>query len=93
MGFYRYMLEIPWTGHVTNEEVLKKIGIERKLLPTVRKRQLEFLGHVMREESLENLALTERTEGKKSRGRPRIKYLTSLSTWMAEHVPEGQRGE
>ena len=21
-----------------------------------------------------------------------IKYLTSLSTWMAEHVPEGQRG-
>ena len=26
-----------------------------------------------------------------SRGRPRIKCLISLSTWMAEHVPEGQR--
>ena len=89
MWFYRRMLRIPWTAHVTNEEVLRKIGTERKLLPTVRKRQLEFLGHVMRKESLENLTLTGRIEGKKSRGRPWIKYLTSLSTWMAEHVPEG----
>ncbi len=91
MWFYRRMLRIPWTAHVTNEEVLRKIGTERKLLPTVRKRQLEFLGHVMRKESLENLTLTGRIEGKKSRGGPRIKYLTSLSTWLAEHVPEGQR--
>ena len=41
---------------------------------------------------MENLTLTGRIEGKKSRGRPRIKYLTSLSTWIAERVPEGQRG-
>ena len=73
MWFYRRMLKIPWTGHVTNEEVLKKIGTKRKLLPTIRKRQLEFLGHVMRKESVENLTLTGRIEGKKSRGRPRIK--------------------
>ena len=46
----------------------------------------------MRKESAENLTLTGRIEGKKSRGRPRIKYLTSLSIWMAEHVGEGQRG-
>ena len=46
----------------------------------------------MRKESLENLTLTGRMDGKKSRGRPRIKYLTSLSTWMAEQVPEGERG-
>ena len=52
------MLKIPWTDHVTNEEVLKKIGTERKLLLAVRKRQLEFLGYVMRKESLENLTLT-----------------------------------
>ncbi len=45
----------------------------------------------MRKESLENLTLTGRIEGKKSRERPRIKYLKSLSTWMAEHVSEGQR--
>ena len=92
MWFYRRMLKIPWTDHVTNEEVLKKIGTKRKLLTSVRKRLLEFLGHVMRKESLENLTLTGHIEGKKSRGRPRIKYLNSLSTWMAEQVREGQRG-
>ena len=69
MCFYRRMLKILWTDHVTNKEVLKKIGTERKLLPTVRKRQLEFLGHVMRKESVENLMLTGCIEGKKSRGR------------------------
>ena len=66
------------TLHVTNEEVLKKTGTERKLLQTVRRQQLEFLGQVMRKESLENLTLTGRIDGKRSRGRPRIKYLTSL---------------
>ena len=38
------------------------------------------------------VTLTGRIEGKESRGRPQIKYLTSFSTWMAERVPEGQRG-
>ena len=49
-------------------------------------------GWVTSKESVENLTLTGLIEGKKNRGRPRIKYLTSLSTWMAERVPEGQRG-
>ena len=80
MWFYRRMLKIPWRLNITNEEVLKKKGAERKLLQTVRRRQLEFLGHVMRKERLENLTLTGCIDGKKSRGRPRIKYLTSLST-------------
>ena len=35
MLFFRRMLKIPWTDNVTNEEVLKKIGTERKLLTTV----------------------------------------------------------
>ena len=37
MWFYWRMLKIPWTLDVTNEEVLKKIGTERKLLQTVRR--------------------------------------------------------
>ena len=46
MWFYQRILKIPWAGHVTNEEVLKKMGTERKLLLAVRKRQLEFFGNV-----------------------------------------------
>ncbi len=92
MWCYWHGLKIPWTGHVINEEVLKKIGTERKLLWTVRKQQLEFLVHVLRKENLENLMLTGHIEEKKSRSRPWIKFLTSFSTLIAEQVPEGQRG-
>ena len=86
MWFYRRMLKIPWTGHVTKEEVLKKIGTERKLLPTVRERQLECLGHVMKEESLDAL---KGRNAEEDNGWSTL--TTSLSTWMALHVPEGQR--
>ena len=40
------------------------------LLKIIRKKQLEFLGHVVRKEGLEeNLTLTGKIEGKRSRGR------------------------
>ena len=42
----------------------------------------------MRKESLEDFTLTGLNDGKQSRGRPWIKYLTSLSTWVSEKVPE-----
>ena len=91
MWFYRRMLKIPWTGHVTNGEILKNIRTKRKLLPTIRKRQLEFFWACYEKRKFGEFNAHGTHERKNSRGRPRIKYLTSLSTWMAEHVPEGQR--
>ena len=35
----------------------------------IRKRQLEFLGHITRKEKLENLMVTGKIEAKRSRGR------------------------
>ena len=48
MWFYRHMLRISWTEHKSNEEVLRMAGAERTLLKNIRKRQLEFLGHILR---------------------------------------------
>ena len=42
------------------------------------KRQMEFFGHVIRKEELENLVVTGFTEGKRARGRQRETYLTYL---------------
>ena len=58
--------------------------IEKKhyLLRTIRKRQLEFLGHVMRKEELENLSVTGKINGKRSRGRQRLTYIARISRWM-----------
>ena len=82
MWFLRRMMRISWTERMTNKEVLERAGIKRFLLKAIRKRQLEFLGHVMRKEGLENLSVTGKINGKRSRGRQRLTYIASISRWM-----------
>ena len=65
MWFLRRMMRIPWTDKLTNEEVLQRAVVERKLVGEIRTRQMRFLGHVIRKDGLENLALTEKIEGKR----------------------------
>ena len=48
-------------------------------------------GHVVRKEGLQNLPLTGKIEGKRSRGRQRLTYLKSLSKWMTERLLEEER--
>ena len=83
MWFWRRMLRISWIDRVTNEEVLRRAGVERELLKFVRRRQLRFLGHVLRAEELENDCLLGRVEGSRARGRQRITYMKSLLEYIA----------
>ena len=78
MWLWRRMMRVPWTSRLTNEAVLNMVGENRQLIRIARKRQLGFLGHIMRREGMENLALTGMIEGKRGRGRPREKYLDGL---------------
>ena len=54
------------------------LRVQRSLLKTIRKRQMEFLGHVCRRRGLEFLSLTGKVEGKRDRGKQRITFLDSL---------------
>jgi len=49
---YRRMLRISWTEHRTNESVLNEIGIDRELVATVKKRKLQYFGHMIRAQNL-----------------------------------------
>ena len=75
MWCWRRMLKVSWTERRSNASILEAIGSRRELLATVRKRQMSFFGHVIREDGLENLAVTGRILGTRSRGRPRKKYV------------------
>ena len=81
MWFFRRILKVSWTERVSNDEVLRRAGVERSLLKSIRKRQLEFLGHIMRKEGLENLSITGKIDGRRSRGRQRLTYIGSISKW------------
>ena len=75
MWFVRRMLRISWTDRISNEQVLSRAGTHRQLIKTIITRQIRFLGHVLRKEQLEDLALTGKIEGRRSRGRQRLTYL------------------
>jgi hypothetical protein len=82
MWFYRRILRISYTKHITNEEVLNRMATTRNLIITVRRRQMSFFGHVMRNKEIENFSISGKIEGKRCRGRQRITYTKSLSECM-----------
>ena len=77
-------MRIPWRDKVRNEEVLKRAGAGRKLILEIRTKQMRFLGHLMRKDGLENLALTGKIEGKRSRGRKWSLWMANLNEWIGE---------
>ena len=54
MWFLRKMLRVSWTEKRTNLGILNTAGSTRKLISNVKRRQAEFLGHVMRKGKLEH---------------------------------------
>ena len=78
------MIRIPWTDKVRNEEVLKRAGTGMKLILEIRTKQMRFLGHLMRKDGLENLALTGKLEGKRNKGRKQSLWVANLNEWIGE---------
>lgn len=87
--FYQQILRIPGTQHVNNKEVVGGIGTTKKLIFTIRKRELKFLGNIMKKHGSENLILIGHIEGKRSRVWGAI-YLMCLSGWITKQNKEGQ---
>ena len=79
LWFLRRMQRIPCAEHATNGAVLAKDGVKRSLLVKIRKRQARFFGHIMRVNGLEHQVTIEITNGKRSRGRQRVKNPDGLT--------------
>ena len=89
MFFYRRMLRIPWTARRTNEEVLQMAGVEREMMNFIRKRQLGFLGHILRGSGMERNCLLGMIEGRRARGRQRQKYMDKMKELLrCERIDE-----
>ena len=75
----RRMMRLSWVERVTNEKMLQQAGVKREIVESVRQRQMKLLRHVMRQQQMENLCLTGEVEGRRGKGRPRTKFLDSLT--------------
>ena len=67
MWCLRRMSNIRWKDKVSNEEVLRRLGTERKLLDKIKKRKTRYYGHIKRKNNI----LTRAVEGKVNVKRPR----------------------
>lgn len=65
MWIYRRILKIPWTAKVTNYMTLQRLSKQTEMLETIKRRKLEYLGHVMRNKKLFQIIISGKIEGKR----------------------------
>ena len=68
-----------WTSRRSNQSVLKKISLEYSLEGLMLKLKLQYYGHLMqRTDSLEKILMLGKIEGRRRRGRQRMRCLESI---------------
>ena len=80
---YRRMLKISWKDRVTNVEVLNRIQTKMHFLKDMKRRKLEYAGHVLRRSSGKThlLLLEGKVEGKRPQARPRLTWTDDITRW------------
>ena len=59
-------------------DVFRRAGVEKGLLQDIFRRQIKFIGHVIRKDELENVVLTGYVEGTREPGKQPVTFLTCL---------------
>ena len=73
-------MRVPWTDRRSNQSILKEISPECSLEGLMLKLKLQYLGHMMqRAHSLEKTLMLESIEGRRRRGRQRMRWLDGIS--------------
>ena len=82
LWYWRRLFRVPWTARRSNQSFLNEINCEYSLEGLTLK--LQYFGHLMwRAFSLEKTLMLEKIEGKRRRGRQRMRWLYSITDSMA----------
>ena len=77
------LLRVPWTARRSNQSVLKEINLEYSLEGLMLKLKFQYLGHLMqRTDSLEKTQMLGKIEGRRRRGRQRMRWLDGITDSM-----------
>ena len=80
---WRRLLRVPWTTRRSNQSILKETSPKYSLEGLMLKLKLQYYGHLMwRADSLENTLTLGKIEGRKRRGRQRVRWLDSITDSM-----------
>ena len=73
-------MRVPWTARRSNQVILKEISPGCSLEGLRLKLKLQYFGHLMRSaDSLEKTLMLGKIEGRRSRGRQRMRWLDGIT--------------
>ena len=80
---WRRFLRVPWTARRSNQTILKGINPEYSLIGLMLKLKLQYFGHLMwRTDALEKTLMLGGIEGRRRRGRQRMRWLDGIINSM-----------
>ena len=76
-------MRVPWTARRSNQSLLKEISPGCSLEGLMLKLKLQYFGHLMRRaDSLEKNLMLGKIEGRRRRGRQRMRWLDGITDSM-----------
>ena len=80
---WRRLLRVPWAVRKSNQSVLKEISPGCSLEGLMLKLKLQYFGHLLwRADSFEKTLMLGKTEGRRRRGRQRMRWLDGITDSM-----------
>ena len=80
---WRRLLRVPWTARRSNQSILKEISPEYSLEGLILKLKLQHFGYLLsRTDSLEKTLMLGKVEGRRRRGRQRVRRLEGITNLM-----------
>ena len=75
-------MRVLWTARRSSQFILKEINPEYSLEGLMLKLKLQYFGHLMRTDSLEKTLMLGKIEGRRRRGRQRMRWLDGITDSM-----------
>ena len=76
-------MRVPWTARRSNQSILKEITPRCSLEGLMLKLKLQYFGHLMRRtDSCEKTLMLGKAEGRRRRGRQRMRWLDGITNAM-----------
>ena len=76
-------MRVPWTSRRSNQSILKVISLGCFLEGLMLKLKLRYFGHLMRRaDSFEKTLMLRKIEGRRRRGRQRMRWLDGITNSM-----------
>ena len=80
---WRRLLRVPWTVRRSTQSILKEVGPGCLLEGLMLKQKLQYFGHLMRRaDSFEKTLMLGMIEGRRRRGRQRMRWLDDITDLM-----------